>query len=84
MEFTSYVRLAKEKRQEYDDSWMTGFIDSRLEGQFNKNKASILIEIGVYCVEDARSKRPAMDSIVQVLADCKVEDASMHTLGSDI
>ncbi|KMS96613.1 hypothetical protein BVRB_8g201430 [Beta vulgaris subsp. vulgaris] len=77
VEFTSYVRLAKVKMQEGDDSWIMDFVDLRLEGEYNKNQAAMMIQIGLLCVDDDKNKRSTMESVVQVLADCEIEVATV-------
>uniref|UniRef100_A0A5B7ACC2 Receptor-like serine/threonine-protein kinase n=1 Tax=Davidia involucrata TaxID=16924 RepID=A0A5B7ACC2_DAVIN len=72
-ELTRFVRIVKMKIQCGEDSWIEDIVDPRLRGQFNRNQAATLVEIGLSCVEEDRSKRPAMDSVVQVLLECEDE-----------
>uniref|UniRef100_A0A803M1Q0 non-specific serine/threonine protein kinase n=1 Tax=Chenopodium quinoa TaxID=63459 RepID=A0A803M1Q0_CHEQI len=78
-EFSTFVSLAKTKLQDGEDSWMEDMIDPRLEGKFSKNQAAKLIEIGLSCVDDDRNKRPTMEAVTQVLADCRDETATVDT-----
>ncbi|XP_010262647.1 PREDICTED: putative receptor protein kinase ZmPK1 [Nelumbo nucifera] len=57
-----------------DDSWVEDMVDPELKGQFNKQQAAKMIEIGISCVEEDRSKRPTMDEVVQALLQCECED----------
>ncbi|KMS96616.1 hypothetical protein BVRB_8g201460 [Beta vulgaris subsp. vulgaris] len=82
-EFTSYVRLAKAKMQDEDDSWMTDFVDPRLDGDFKQNQAAIMIEIGILCMEDDRNKRPTMEAVVLVLSNCEADVSFMHSPSND-
>lgn len=50
-----------------------GFVDFRLNGQFNWKQAAAMVEIGILCVEEKRSRRPTMDMIVQSLLTCDDE-----------
>ncbi|XP_059667865.1 putative receptor protein kinase ZmPK1 [Cornus florida] len=73
-ELTRFVRMVKRKIQCEKDSWIEDIdVDPRLRGQFNRSQAVKLVEIGISCVEEDRSKRPTMDSVLQVLLEC--EDA---------
>ncbi|CAO2842466.1 unnamed protein product [Amaranthus hypochondriacus] len=71
--FTKFVIFAKGKMQEGDDLWMEDLVDPRLEGEFSRNQAVKMMEIGLSCVEDDRNKRPTMESIVQILVECEDE-----------
>ncbi|KAA8516373.1 hypothetical protein F0562_016666 [Nyssa sinensis] len=70
-ELTRFVRVVKRKIKCGEDSWIEDIVDPRLRGQFSRDQASKLVEIGLSCVEDDRSKRPAMDSVVQMLLECE-------------
>ncbi|PQM35379.1 putative receptor protein kinase ZmPK1 [Prunus yedoensis var. nudiflora] len=80
-ELTRFVRVAKKKIRCGEDQWMEDMLDPRLEGQFSRNQAAKMVEIGVSCVEEDRSKRPTMDSVVQELLECADEShaGSPHT-----
>ncbi|XP_057537250.1 putative receptor protein kinase ZmPK1 [Amaranthus tricolor] len=71
--FTKFVIFAKGKMQEGDDLWMENSVDPRLEGEFSRNQAVKMVEIGLSCVEDDRNKRPTIESIVQILVECEDE-----------
>ncbi|XP_073009175.1 putative receptor protein kinase ZmPK1 [Typha latifolia] len=52
---------------EVEESWVSGFVDARLSGQFDSKQAEVMVEIAASCLEEERSRRPAMDSILQML-----------------
>ncbi|XP_077216063.1 putative receptor protein kinase ZmPK1 [Tasmannia lanceolata] len=68
-----FVRMAKEKLESGEESWVEGFVDPRLNGQFNLKQALGIVEIGIACVDEERSKRPNMEMIVQTLIACEGE-----------
>ncbi|ONK76884.1 uncharacterized protein A4U43_C02F850 [Asparagus officinalis] len=68
--------MLKEKLGKGEDSWIKEFVDSRLNGEFNYKQALLMVEIAVSCLEDERSKRPSMDSVVEVLLSCHDEGDS--------
>ncbi|KAK3040492.1 hypothetical protein RJ639_028777 [Escallonia herrerae] len=72
-ELTRFVRIVKRKIQCGEDSWLEDIVDPRLDGKFSRNQAATLVEIGLSCVEEDRSKRPTMDSVVQLLLECEPE-----------
>uniref|UniRef100_A0A803KTM8 Receptor-like serine/threonine-protein kinase n=1 Tax=Chenopodium quinoa TaxID=63459 RepID=A0A803KTM8_CHEQI len=76
-EMVKFVRLAKRKIQNGEDSWVEDLVDPRLEGRFSRNQAAMMIEVGLSCVEDDRNKRPTMESVAQVLAECE-DEMLMH------
>ncbi|XP_010672398.2 putative receptor protein kinase ZmPK1 [Beta vulgaris subsp. vulgaris] len=80
-ELVRFVTLAKKEMQNGEDLWVEDLVDQRLEGKFSRNQAAMMIEVGLSCVEDDRNKRPTMESVVQVLADCE-EAVLVHTLGT--
>ncbi|CAB4310532.1 unnamed protein product [Prunus armeniaca] len=72
-ELKRFVKVAKRKIQCGEDRWIEDMLDSRLEGQFSRNQAAKMVEIGISCVEEDRNKRPKMDSVVQMLLECEEE-----------
>ncbi|WOG92576.1 hypothetical protein DCAR_0311849 [Daucus carota subsp. sativus] len=72
VELTKFVRVMKSRILDLEEPWPEDIIDPRLQGKFNKNQAAVLIEIGLACVEEDRTRRPTMDSVVQTLL--KYED----------
>ncbi|KAG7964906.1 hypothetical protein I3843_09G195600 [Carya illinoinensis] len=57
-----------------EDSWIDDIVDPRLQGQFSRKQAEAIVQIGISCVEEDRSKRPTMDSVVQVLLECEDDE----------
>ncbi|KAM5546477.1 hypothetical protein ABKV19_002419 [Rosa sericea] len=72
-ELTKFVREAKRKIQRGEELLIEDVADPRLEGQFSRNQAAKMVEIGIACVEEDRSKRPTMDSVVKSLLECEDE-----------
>ncbi|KAG2612465.1 hypothetical protein PVAP13_4KG291800 [Panicum virgatum] len=50
-----------------EQSWVPEFIDARLKGEFNYLQARTMIKLAVSCLEEDRSRRPTMESAVQML-----------------
>ncbi|KAF8725493.1 hypothetical protein HU200_020020 [Digitaria exilis] len=61
------VRMLSDKLEAEEQSWIDGFVDSKLDRPFNCVQARTLIKLAVSCLEEDRSKRPTMESIVQTL-----------------
>lgn len=78
VELTRFVRIVKRKILSGEESWLEETVDPRLQGQFNKQQAATLIELGLSCVEEDRNKRPTMDSVVQTLLECE-DELKIHT-----
>jgi len=73
-ELASFVRLAKSKMLNKEDpSWVEELVDPRLGGQVSRKEAAVMIEVGLSCVDDDRKKRPTMESVAQLLAECEDE-----------
>ncbi|KAL5807045.1 hypothetical protein ACOSQ4_029778 [Xanthoceras sorbifolium] len=72
-ELKRFVRVVKRKIQCREDSWIEDIVDPRMNGKFSKNQVATLVRIGISCVEEDRSKRPTMDSVVQALLECEAE-----------
>ncbi|XP_022846628.1 putative receptor protein kinase ZmPK1 isoform X2 [Olea europaea var. sylvestris] len=66
-------RTVKEKAQCGNSSWVESIVDPRLEGKFSRKQAATLIQVGLSCVEEDRSKRLTMASVVQMLMECDDE-----------
>lgn len=71
VELTKFVRIMKNRILDLEESWLEDTVDPRLQGKFIKNQAAILIDIGLACVEEDRTRRPTMDSVVQTLLKCE-------------
>ncbi|CBI30483.3 unnamed protein product, partial [Vitis vinifera] len=78
-ELTRFVRAVKRKIQYGEDNWVEDTVDPRLKGKFSRQQAAMLVEIGISCVEEDRSKRPTMATVVQVLLECE-DEAQVQTL----
>jgi serine/threonine protein kinase len=61
-------KLAENLMLEGDEQlWITEFIDSRLDGQFDNVQARKMVMLAVSCVEEDSRKRPTMENVVQML-----------------
>uniref|UniRef100_A0ACD5WXX0 Uncharacterized protein n=1 Tax=Avena sativa TaxID=4498 RepID=A0ACD5WXX0_AVESA len=47
--------------------WITDFIDSRLDSQFDNVQARTMVKLAVSCVQEDSRKRPTMENVVQML-----------------
>ncbi|XP_010931186.1 putative receptor protein kinase ZmPK1 [Elaeis guineensis] len=70
------LKLLKENLESGEESWIEDFVDSRLDGQFNIKQALMMVETAVCCLEEERSKRPSMESVVQMLL---LSDDELHS-----
>lgn len=70
-ELTRFIKVVKRKIQIEETAWVEDTVDTRLNGHFTRIQAKKMIEIGISCVDENRSKRPTMDSIVQALLECE-------------
>ncbi|XP_043702068.1 putative receptor protein kinase ZmPK1 [Telopea speciosissima] len=70
---TRFMREVRRKIQNGEDLWVEDAVDPRLKGLFNRNQATTMVEIGISCLEEDRSKRPTMDVVVQALLECEDE-----------
>lgn len=70
-ELARFVTMVKNKLHYQRDSWLATIVDPRLKGEFSKNQAIVLIEIGLACVDEDKNKRPTMDFVVQRLLECE-------------
>uniref|UniRef100_A0A6N2KIU0 Receptor-like serine/threonine-protein kinase n=1 Tax=Salix viminalis TaxID=40686 RepID=A0A6N2KIU0_SALVM len=66
-----FVRMVESKTQRGEDSWIDEIVDPRLNGQFSRNQARTIVQLGISCVEEDRNKRPTMDLVVQALLECQ-------------
>ncbi|EOY07396.1 S-locus lectin protein kinase family protein, putative [Theobroma cacao] len=82
-ELTRFVRVTKRKIQSEEAAWMEDAVDTRLNGEFSKIQAAKMVEIGISCVEEDRSKRPTMDSIVQALMASKMVEIGISCVEED-
>ncbi|XP_010251720.1 PREDICTED: putative receptor protein kinase ZmPK1 [Nelumbo nucifera] len=78
-ELTRFIRMVKRKIKYGEDTWVDDIVDPSLRGQFNRNQAAMMIEIGISCIEEDRSKRPTMDTVVQALLECEEDESEINT-----
>ncbi|THG12917.1 putative receptor protein kinase ZmPK1 [Camellia sinensis] len=78
-ELTRFVWIVKRKNQCGEESWLEEIVDPRLGGQFSRNQATTLVEIGVSCIEEDRNKRPTMASVLQILVECQDDESKDYT-----
>ncbi|KAL8102304.1 hypothetical protein AgCh_026985 [Apium graveolens] len=71
VELVRFVRIVKRKILCGEESWLEETVDPRLQGNYSKNQARTLVEIGLSCVEEDRNKRPTMATVVQTLLNCE-------------
>ncbi|XP_020277068.1 putative receptor protein kinase ZmPK1 isoform X2 [Asparagus officinalis] len=76
LELITLTRMLKEKFESGDESWIVDFIDQRLNEEFNRKQAVMLVEVALSCLEEDRSKRPSMDDVVRMLMLCDDEPNS--------
>ncbi|XP_038692295.1 putative receptor protein kinase ZmPK1 [Tripterygium wilfordii] len=81
-ELTRFVRVVGRKIQCREDSWMDDAMDPRLmDGGCYGSKivlqAKKMVELGILCVQEDRSKRPTMAYVAQALLEC--EDELCHS-----
>ncbi|GMH28950.1 hypothetical protein Nepgr_030793 [Nepenthes gracilis] len=74
-ELNRFVSLARGRFRKGEKSWVDEIVDPRLRGNFSRNQAASIIEVGISCVEEDRNKRPTMESVAQVLLACEDETA---------
>ncbi|XP_047307268.1 putative receptor protein kinase ZmPK1 [Impatiens glandulifera] len=73
-ELTRFLRTARRKlASEEDELWVEEVVDPKLKGVYSRRQATKLIETGLSCVEEDRTKRPTMASVLQVLVECEDE-----------
>jgi Protein kinase domain/D-mannose binding lectin/S-locus glycoprotein domain len=61
------IETVKQKSDEDDLQWILGFVDTRLEGDFDCLQAAVVMKLAVSCMEEERSKRPTMSDALQIL-----------------
>ncbi|TKW25048.1 hypothetical protein SEVIR_3G090800v4 [Setaria viridis] len=73
MDTRMVVRAIHDEMETSDhERWVKELIDNRLNGEFNPVQAKAMLKIAVSCLEEDRSKRPNMSSVLQALMS--VED----------
>ncbi|XP_072997468.1 putative receptor protein kinase ZmPK1 [Typha latifolia] len=61
------VKMLAKKLETREQSWIADFVDSRLNGHFKYSQVEKILEVAISCLIEERSKRPNMDSVVQIL-----------------
>ncbi|KAK2972284.1 hypothetical protein RJ640_014342 [Escallonia rubra] len=56
VELTRFVRTLKMKIECKEECWMEDLVDPRLNGDFDRNQAAALVEMGLACMEQDRTK----------------------------
>ncbi|TVU07954.1 hypothetical protein EJB05_41333, partial [Eragrostis curvula] len=76
------VRRLKEKLQldDTEESWITDFVDPRLNEQYNKLQAKTMMKLAVSCLEEDRGRRPTMEDVAQILVSVD-EVSSANAMG---
>ncbi|KAL8528933.1 hypothetical protein ACS0TY_006415 [Phlomoides rotata] len=69
----NFVRRIEENMRCGSSTWVESGVDPRLEGEFSRNQAAVLIQVGICCVENDRKKRPTMAYVLQTLLECEDE-----------
>lgn len=77
VELRKFLSSVRKKFENGEDLMVEDIVDPRLEGKFNENQATKMVEIGIACVED-RNKRPTMDAVVLALLRCE-DEPEVHT-----
>ncbi|KAJ4971700.1 hypothetical protein NE237_004799 [Protea cynaroides] len=75
---TSLLREVKRRIGNDEEFCVEDVVDPQLKGKFNRKQASMMVKIGISCVEEDRNKRPTMDAVVQALLECK-DEPQVHT-----
>lgn len=61
------IEMAKQNSDRDDPNWVSDFVDTRLEGDFDCSQAAAMVTLAVSCIEEERSKRPTMNDALQIL-----------------
>ncbi|CAL4896670.1 unnamed protein product [Urochloa decumbens] len=68
------VWTIKEKLKSGDWSWITGFVDPRLNGNIVHSEVCLMLEVAAMCMEKERSQRPSMNDIVEKFSSFPVNE----------
>nr|CAD1817661.1 unnamed protein product [Ananas comosus var. bracteatus] len=74
------VKMLVEILKSGERSWIEDFVDSRLNDNFNYSQALMMVKLAIACLEEDRSKRPNMESVVQTLLSSDDETNSRATI----
>ncbi|XP_078149926.1 putative receptor protein kinase ZmPK1 [Carex rostrata] len=61
------IETAKQKSNGDEPNWVSGFVDTRLEMNFDCSQAAAMVKLAVSCIEEERSNRPSMSDAVEIL-----------------
>uniref|UniRef100_A0A0E0HZ90 Receptor-like serine/threonine-protein kinase n=1 Tax=Oryza nivara TaxID=4536 RepID=A0A0E0HZ90_ORYNI len=67
MDIRMVVRATRQKMESNEKRSIEDLVDYRLNGDFNHVQVKLMLEIAISCLEEDRSKRPNMNSVVQSL-----------------
>ncbi|KAL6905864.1 hypothetical protein ACP4OV_003465 [Aristida adscensionis] len=73
MDIRKVVKTVHEKMQSDDEKCVQGLMDYRLNGNLNCSQATMMLKMALSCLEEDRSKRPNMGSVVQALISAEDE-----------
>lgn len=59
------VWTIRDKLKSSDRSWIAGFVDPRLNGDFTYPQVALVLEVATSCLEKERSQRPTMNHVLQ-------------------
>ncbi|KAH7667975.1 S-receptor-like serine/threonine-protein kinase protein [Dioscorea alata] len=77
LELLGLVKVLKEKQGNGEDAWIDGLVEDKLmNGQMNQRQAAAMVRIALCCLEEERSKRPTMNSVLEMLTSLDDEDES--------
>ncbi|KAK3161528.1 hypothetical protein QOZ80_1BG0078240 [Eleusine coracana subsp. coracana] len=70
IELRQFVQVVKQFLESED---VNDIVDNRLHGHFNPEQATVMLTVGIDCLEE-RNSRPTMDQIVKALLACDDQD----------
>ncbi|WVZ88664.1 hypothetical protein U9M48_035156 [Paspalum notatum var. saurae] len=59
------VWTIRENLKSGDRSWITGFVDPKLNGNIVDSEVSLMLEVAAICMVEERSRRPSMNDILE-------------------
>uniref|UniRef100_A0A0E0MJ96 Protein kinase domain-containing protein n=1 Tax=Oryza punctata TaxID=4537 RepID=A0A0E0MJ96_ORYPU len=85
MDIRMVVRATRQimKMGSNDERSIEDLVDHRLNGDFNHVQLKMMLEIAVSCLEEDRSKRPNMNSVVQALISVEAISSSPRHLQAE-
>lgn len=61
----------REKMESDDLTWVDGFVDPRLNGDFVHSEVLLVLEVSAMCLEKEKGQRPSMNHVVQKFLSCE-------------